>query len=56
LVEIRHGEVRVAATKPGTGLAYGDGKFREIIVCIGRGIGGEKVGQRGGKEGIFVVI
>jgi hypothetical protein len=56
LVEIGHGEVRVAAAKPGAGLAYGDGKFLEIIVGFERGIGGDKVGEAGGEEGIFVII
>jgi hypothetical protein len=56
LVEIGHGEVRVAAAKPGAGLAYGDGKFLEIIVGFERGIRGNKVGEGGGEEGIFVII
>jgi len=56
LVEIGHREVRVAATKPGTGLAYGDGKFFEIVVGVERLIESDKVNKGGGEEGIFVVI
>jgi len=56
LVEIGHGEVRVATAEPGTGLAYGDGKFLEIVVEFERGIGGDKVCKGRGEEGIFIII
>jgi hypothetical protein len=56
LADTGHAEVRVAAKKPGAGLTYGDGKFLEIIVGFERGIGGDKVGEGGGEESIFVII
>jgi hypothetical protein len=56
LVEIGHGEVRVATTEPGTSLAYRDGNFLEVIVAFERKIGGDKVCKGGGEEGIFIVI
>lgn len=56
LVEIGHREVRVAAAKPGAGLAYGDGEFLEIIVRLERGVGSDKVGKGRGEEGIFIII
>jgi hypothetical protein len=56
LVEIGHGEVRVAAAKPSAGLAYRDGKFLEIIVGFEWGVGGDKIGEGGGEEGIFIII
>jgi hypothetical protein len=56
LVKIDHGEVRVAAAKPGTSLAYRDGKFLEIIVDFEGEIECDKVGKGGGEKVIFIIV
>jgi len=56
LVEIGHGEVRIATSKPGTGLAYRDGNFLQVIVAFEREIEGDKVCEGGGEKSIFVII